>query len=160
VLAHPGAMVKGAATPMTSFYRTVSPSASPTPELPELVEARARAGVAILDRVGAERDCPRCGLRTEWTGYDWEHCDAGATSGTLTCPHRPSGGGVMTAPSTPRTVARPMTGWSDRVCVQDFCANCGGTVTVMIGGGGHIDASGRVRVVVWHNATCVEECAS
>lgn len=31
-----------------------------------------------------ERTCARCGKRTAWTGYAWEHASSG-TSGTLSC---------------------------------------------------------------------------
>ena len=35
--------------------------------------------------IGTERDCPRCGTRTAWTGYDFEHCSEGHV-GQLSCP--------------------------------------------------------------------------
>ena len=39
--------------------------------------------------VGYERFCPRCGMRTEWTGYAFEHTSWPGESGTLPCPFDP-----------------------------------------------------------------------
>ena len=40
---------------------------------------------ASTPRVGHERACPRCGTRTAWTGFGWEHCSTGHV-GQLSCP--------------------------------------------------------------------------
>jgi predicted RNA-binding Zn-ribbon protein involved in translation (DUF1610 family) len=37
--------------------------------------------------IGTERRCPKCGLRTAWTGSNWDHCATG-TFGLPSCPPR------------------------------------------------------------------------